>query len=108
MADDLTDSLEGPQAHKTTPVGGPLPPLSTSVPGHWETPEGAEMARSYSGRSRTGLIMGGLTDFNLANAQFMEDRNSPMLLHFQTAAKERIRWLSVQLAIARELLNDNA
>lgn len=41
-----------------------------------------------------------MTDFALANAVFMADRNDFDLMAYQTAAKERIRWLSVHLAMA--------
>jgi len=54
----------------------------------------------YGHQDRTELGMGHMTDFELANAQFMADRNSLDLIVFQTAAKDRIRWLSIQLANA--------
>ena len=54
----------------------------------------------YKNRSRADLGKGGMTDFALANAQFMCDRNSLDLIVYQTAVKERIRWLSIQLAAA--------
>lgn len=54
----------------------------------------------YANRSRDDLGKGDMTDFALANAQFMCDRNSLDLIVYQTAAKERIRWLSIQLAAA--------
>jgi hypothetical protein len=60
----------------------------------------------YASKSRERLAMGGMTDFELANAQFMVDRRDTMLGAYQTAAKDRIRWLSVQLAKANsELAN---
>lgn len=58
----------------------------------------AEFVRQYDGQPRS---MPGLTDFALANAIFMVDRNSLDLMVWQTAAKERIRWLSIELAKAQ-------
>lgn len=58
------------------------------------------MARAYSKKSRTEIGYGDRTDFDIANAVFMADRNSLDLGILQQAAKERIRWLSVQLAMA--------
>lgn len=75
--------------------------LPDSMPGHWDTPEGAEMAREYAGKQRTDLHMGDLSDLVLANAQYMQLRDSLLLGAYQTAAKERIRWLSAQLALAK-------
>lgn len=53
----------------------------------------------YSAWSRERLMLGGRSDFEAANAIFMVDRTSLNLIGEQTAAKERIRWLSVHLAI---------
>lgn len=75
--------------------------LSNVVPGHWETAEGANIAGDYANKYRADLAIGGLTDFALANAVFMADPNSFGIIAWQEAAKQRIRWLSVQLAIAR-------
>ncbi len=50
--------------------------------------------------ARKDLAGGDMTDFALANHVFMADRMDLDLIGAQTAAKERIRWLSVQLAIA--------
>ena len=70
---------------------GPIPP-------HWSTDEGTEKANEYVTMSRSDLAMGDKTDFELANAVYLVGRESISLLSFQTAAKERIRWLSAQLA----------
>lgn len=53
---------------------------------------------------RAKLGMGHLTDDELANAVFMADRSSLDLIAYQTAAKDRIRWLSraLEAAIARQ------
>ncbi|MHB8287116.1 MAG: hypothetical protein ACYDD1_20905 [Caulobacteraceae bacterium] len=44
--------------------------------------------------------MADMPDFRLANAVYMADRQDIGLVAVQTAAKDRIRWLSVQLALA--------
>lgn len=49
---------------------------------------------------RAKLGMGHLTDDELANAVFMADRSSLDLIAYQTAAKDRIRWLSRALEAA--------
>jgi len=66
--------------------------------GHWDTEEGAEVARDYATKKRSDLAMGDMSDFALANAQYMVSRDDLRLIAFQTAAKERIRWLSARLA----------
>src|SRR5690606_765771 len=60
-----------------------------------------QMARDYAAKERADLLMGDMSDLHLANAQYMQLRDSLALGQYQTAAKERIRWLSAQLAIAR-------
>lgn len=72
----------------------------------WTTPEGAKMAREYATRTRLDLAMMHLSDYELANAQYLCPRESFELGQYQTAAKERIRWLSVQLALQQ--LKSNA
>lgn len=75
--------------------------MAERPPGHctddaaWE-----EFSRQYEALDRTGLAKGHLTDFELANAVFMADRSDLDLIAYQTAAKERIRWLSLRLAAA--------
>jgi len=76
--------------------------IPDAVPGHWETPAGKQMAEGYVDSPRIGLCMGDVSDFVLANEVYMLDRHSLDLLAYQTAAKDRIRWLSVQLALAKE------
>jgi hypothetical protein len=76
------------------------------IPGHWDTDEGTEMANRSLGETRPELMMGELSDLALANAQFLVSRNSLELIHYQTAAKERIRFLSAQLARANMLLEE--
>lgn len=68
------------------------------MPPHWSTDEGTEKANEYLELRRDQLGYGHLTDFELANAQYLCNRGSIELIGYQTAAKERIRWLSAQLA----------
>ena len=75
--------------------------INAPVSGHWETAEGAALARDYSGMARTDLTRGDLSDFAVANEIFLAGRDDLSLIVWQAAAKERIRWLSVQLAIAK-------
>ena len=70
------------------------------IPGHWSTDEGTEMANRYLEVPRERLALGQQTDLELANAIFMVGRGDLELIGLQTAAKERIRWLSAQLARA--------
>lgn len=77
------------------------PPFTSPIGGHWSTDEGTDMANQYAGKKREDLALGSKTDLELANAIYMADRNSLDLIVLQTAAKERIRWLSAQLAIAK-------
>lgn len=72
--------------------------LPNALTGHWETPD-PEMLEDYAKRDRSDLAHGDMTDFALANRQFMAGRTDLDLIAWQTAAKERIRWLSVQLAL---------
>jgi chromosome segregation ATPase len=89
-------------------VTSPTPAEHTALPetlaGHWTTPEGALKAREYAAMERKDLIFGDQSDFALANAQFMQMRDSLLLGQYQTGAKERIRWLSAKLAIAESTL----
>jgi len=73
--------------------------LPDDLPGHWSTREGREMAEETASQPRERLCMGHVSDLALANAVFMASRESLDLIAYQTAAKERIRWLSGQLAL---------
>lgn len=79
--------------------------LPNILPGHWETSEGAVMARDTLQHSptRAQLAHGGVSDLALANAIYMANRNDSNLTGLQTAAKQRIRWLSAQLALVNQL-----
>lgn len=70
--------------------------LPNVLPGHWHTQQGHEMAERYAKMTRDDITGKQFTDFELANGVYMHDD-----LVFQTIAKDRIRWLSVQLAIAK-------
>ncbi|WP_156416619.1 MULTISPECIES: hypothetical protein, partial [unclassified Sphingopyxis] len=83
----------------------PMVTLPETAPGHWDTPEGREKAIEYLSKTREQLCMGDRSDLALANAQYLEDISVGTVtfqsaIGMQTAAKERIRWLSVQLAAA--------
>jgi hypothetical protein len=73
--------------------------VPSTVSGHWQTPQGHEVAKDYVKLSRQQLYCGAVPDFELATMVYMADRNSFELIGMQTAARERIRWLSVQLAL---------
>lgn len=71
-------------------------------PGHCDSDDAwVEFVRQYDGQPRTRPD---LSDFALANAVFMASRHDLDLIVYQTAAKERIRWLSIELAKARQAL----
>ncbi|CAN5572083.1 hypothetical protein BH10PSE14_BH10PSE14_06180 [soil metagenome] len=74
--------------------------LPASLPGHWNTPGGADMAERSLRIGRADLCKGDVCDLELANAVFLAGRNDLDLIVWQTAAKERIRWLSAHLAAA--------
>lgn len=87
-----------PQESETIEVD--VEALPEVLAGHWTTAEGREMARRYATMARSDIGLSDRPDFALANAIFLVDRDSLDLGLIQTAAKERIRWLSVQLAIS--------
>lgn len=79
-----------------------LTTLIERAPGHCNDDAAwAEFERQYRGQPRSFAKM---TDFALANAVFMADRSDLDLIVYQTAAKERIRWLSLRLAAAEAAL----
>jgi hypothetical protein len=93
---DCVAALSAPQHPAEQSRGGGLP---TIAPGHWDSEGGHEVAVEYVGKSRADLAHGELSDFLLANRVFMAGRGDLDLIAWQTAAKERIRWLSAQLAL---------
>lgn len=70
--------------------------------------EVCEMVQKQRELKRSDLPMSEMSDFRFANAQFLIDRNSFERSVYQSAAKQRIRWLSVQLADARHALTVSA
>lgn len=80
--------------------------LPELAPGHWDTPASEnKIVAEYADMTREQLCNGAMSDLALANRQFMASRTDLDLVGWQTAAKERIRWLSVQLAIANARLS---
>jgi hypothetical protein len=89
-----------PDRHEfaSAPAGdGELP---DSLPGHWDGGDGAAIARACTRLGRSTLCKGDLSDMALANAVYLAGRDDLDLIVWQTAAKERIRWLSAHLAAA--------
>lgn len=74
--------------------------MPATLDGHWLTLDGLSVAIEYASKQRSELCMGHMSDFELANRQFMASRQDFDLIAFQQAAKERIRWLSAHLAAA--------
>lgn len=75
--------------------------LPETLTGHWETSDGNMVATSFAPLLRKDLSMGKVSDYELANAIYLASRSDMALIGYQQAAKERIRWLSVQLAVER-------
>ena len=82
--------------------------LPHALPGHWATASGWSMAMTYAEKDRADLAMGARSDLMLANDVFLVGRYDLDLIQFQEAAKQRIRWLSVQLAMAEAALKVDA
>lgn len=80
--------------------------LPATLAGHWETDDGHKKAQDYATRPRARLALGDTSDLKLATAIYLVDRDSLHLIRLQAAAKQRIRWLSVQLALAKLALGD--
>lgn len=81
-------------------------PLPAEAPGHWSTEEGREKLEEYTSKTRTDLYKGDMSDAQIANAVFMASRHELDLIHWQDAAKHRIRWLSAQLAVAHARIKE--
>jgi hypothetical protein len=73
--------------------------LPTSAVHHWDTQAGYEMAVKYQGLEKSVLCMGDKTDGEVAEGLRLARLSDFDLIGWQTAAKERLRWLSVQLAV---------
>lgn len=76
--------------------------LPDSLPGHWNTAEGASLAREYVDMPRERLAHGGKTDMEVAFEISMTGRGDLAFEGKLAMAKDRIRWLSAQLA-ARDI-----
>lgn len=72
------------------------------LPGHWETDEGSGMAKHYLAEhsTRDTLHAGHLSDFMVAHQIAMTGRGDLAFEGKLLTAKDRIRWLSAQLALA--------
>lgn len=85
------------RGYPTAPVAGLTSEernnLPATAPGHWDTPEGREMAQATLDDPHMAASRARVSDFALANRVFL----SPDIGNL-TDAKERIRWLSVMLA----------
>lgn len=64
--------------------------------GHWSSAAGLQMAVGYATKTRADLGMHDVPDLALANALYLASGE----IAIQTAAKERMRWLSVQLVLS--------
>ena len=102
-----TEAAGRSEPRSPTPMGGAsvsevLAADFRPAAGHCDDPKAwAEFVRQYDGKPRS---MPGVTDFALANRVFMASRGDLDLILWQTAAKERIRWLSIELAKAQHAL----
>jgi len=81
------------EAIAALPAVTPTPEPAT-VAAIWRANGGPDPHGNRYDCERAALSKGNLTDDELANAIFMADRNSLDLIVWQTAAKDRIRWLS--------------
>lgn len=84
---------------KEMPATSPLNTLPEIAPGHWSTAGGRDMALATLDDPHMARSRERITDFALANEVFL----SPGIANL-TDAKERIRWLSIQLLIVRAAL----
>lgn len=78
--------------------------IPDQVPGHWETLAGKQMAGEYADNTRARLCGGQYTDMEIAHQTAMIGRDDLMFEPKLSMARDRIRWLSVQLAIATDLI----
>lgn len=76
------------------------PLIPDVLPGHWETDEGSGMAKVYAGKQRAELFGGAQSDMSVAFAIAMVCRSDENFEAVLASARDRIRWLSVQLALA--------
>lgn len=74
--------------------------LPDTLAGHWVSVEGAEMARDYAGKTRDQLMGGQFSDMEVAYRTALTHRSDNDFEARLGTAKDRIRWLSAQLALA--------
>lgn len=70
------------------------------LPGHWNTDEGSGMAKYYATKTRAELAGGQHSDMGVAFMIAMLGRADLDFEPRLAMAKDRIRWLSAQLAVA--------
>ncbi len=100
----MTDLINGPRCHEAARAIADLPSATPTLPtvaATWRANGEPDPHGNRYDCERAALPKGSLTDDELANAVFMADRNSLDLIVWQTAAKERIRWLSRALAASQ-------
>jgi hypothetical protein len=76
--------------------------LPALLAGHWETPDGRAMAAEYATQPRSRLCGGQFSDMEVAFKIAMLMRSDTDFEPRLAMAKDRIRWLSTHLAIARQ------
>lgn len=74
------------------------------LPGHWTTPAGSIMAQEYAEKTRERLCGGQFTDMEVAARIALTTRGDLDHEARLQMAKDRIRWLSVQLAMAKDAM----
>lgn len=75
--------------------------LPCPLPGHWNASDGHEMALRYAPKTREQLAGGISTDMLVAFEIASLCRDDHDFEAVLSTAKDRIRWLSVQLALAQ-------
>lgn len=80
--------------------------LPDVLPGHWETDEGSGMAKHYLADypTRHRLCGGRHSDMAIARDIALLSRNDLNFEPVLSSAKDRIRWLSAQLAVSQAAL----
>jgi len=85
-------------------VAAALPAVAASLPStvaaRWRANGQPDPHGTRYDCERAALSMGDMSDDELANRVFMANRTDPDLIIWQTAAKDRIRWLSRALESA--------
>lgn len=80
---------------------------TTRPPGHCKSDlDYAQVVKSLEGKDRQDLPMGDMSDFQMANIIYSESPRNNAFIVYQTAAKERIRFLSVRLAQALKIIDE--